>query len=129
MKTFMLYWLDGSTNEVRGNDIASAMNNAGYGALGALDHYKLIESDRDKLVSALEDFRNSNDDVMECVCGYKEEKWKEDTFLQEGDRFEEIHGTFIIKDETGYGFHHKEVSLFACPKCNTVQMVVDWVIV
>jgi hypothetical protein len=38
---FRLYWLDGTTNVVCGNDAAEAMNNAGYGygSLRALDFW------------------------------------------------------------------------------------------
>lgn len=31
MKTFILHWLDGSTEEVTGTDIANAFARAGYG--------------------------------------------------------------------------------------------------
>lgn len=41
MKKFRLYWLDGKTEIVEGNDIADAFSKAGYGAgaMGALDFY------------------------------------------------------------------------------------------
>ena len=40
MRTFILYWLDGKEEKVRGNDIADAFMRAGYGggALAALDY-------------------------------------------------------------------------------------------
>lgn len=40
-KTFTLFWRTGKSELVEGQDIASAMNNAGFGAgaLGALDFY------------------------------------------------------------------------------------------
>ena len=42
MKTFILHWLDGSTEEVIGTDIANAFARAGYGggAINALDHWE-----------------------------------------------------------------------------------------
>ena len=41
MEKFTLFWLDGKSEIVEGDDIASAVNGAGYGygALGALDFY------------------------------------------------------------------------------------------
>lgn len=41
MNKYVLYWLTGKAEVVQGLDIASAMNNAGYGngALRALDFY------------------------------------------------------------------------------------------
>ena len=41
MKTFTLYWRGGTKETVTGNDIADAMNRAGYGggALRALDFH------------------------------------------------------------------------------------------
>jgi len=40
-KQFTLFWRDGKRHVIRGSDIASAMNNAGYGAgsLSALDFH------------------------------------------------------------------------------------------
>ena len=42
MKTFILHWLSGETEEVKGETIAIAFAMAGYGAvaLGALDYYE-----------------------------------------------------------------------------------------
>lgn len=44
MKNFKLYWLDGTTEVVVGDNIARAMTKAGYGAgaIRALDYYKEI---------------------------------------------------------------------------------------
>ena len=41
MKKFILHWLDGTQEEVKGNDIADAFRRAGYGsgAIHALDWY------------------------------------------------------------------------------------------
>ena len=41
MKAYKLHWLDGKQEIITGNDIADAMNNAGYtqGVLRALDYY------------------------------------------------------------------------------------------
>ena len=47
MKTYILYWLDGKTEEVTGNSISDAFMRAGYGggALAALDYYKEKQTD------------------------------------------------------------------------------------
>ena len=41
MNTYILYWLDGNKEKVRGTSIADAFRRAGYGggALAALDFY------------------------------------------------------------------------------------------
>ena len=41
-KTFILYWLDGKSEEVKGNSIGDAFTKAGYsqGAIAALDYYE-----------------------------------------------------------------------------------------
>lgn len=41
MKKYTLFWLDGKSEVVTGNDVSSAFNNAGYGAgaMRALDFY------------------------------------------------------------------------------------------
>lgn len=46
-KTFKLYWLDGSTEIVKGYDIADAFRKAGYGggAIRALDYHKEIKEE------------------------------------------------------------------------------------
>lgn len=43
IRTFILYWLSGRTEEVTGKTIAEAFTNAGYGAgsLAALDYYEV----------------------------------------------------------------------------------------
>lgn len=45
MKKFMLYWLDGKSEEVQGESISDAFRRAGYGggAIQALDWYKEIK--------------------------------------------------------------------------------------
>lgn len=45
MKKYKLYWLDGKTEVVEGQNIADAFRRAGLGAgaLRALDYYELIE--------------------------------------------------------------------------------------
>lgn len=42
MKTFILHWLDGSSEEVHGNTIQEAFVNAGYGggSINVLDWYE-----------------------------------------------------------------------------------------
>jgi hypothetical protein len=42
MKQFTLFWLTGTTEIIKGDDITMAFNNAGYssGALRALDFYE-----------------------------------------------------------------------------------------
>ena len=44
LKTFILYWDDGSTEKVHGTTIDDAFRRAGYGggAIAALDYYKEI---------------------------------------------------------------------------------------
>jgi hypothetical protein len=46
MKKFILHWKDGKKEEVTGNDITSAFNNAGYsqGAIRVLDYYEEVKS-------------------------------------------------------------------------------------
>ena len=41
MKTFILHWLDGTTETIHGNSISDAFAKAGYGAgaLSVLDYY------------------------------------------------------------------------------------------
>jgi hypothetical protein len=43
MKTFIFHWKDGKSEELMGDDVANALNRAGYGggALGALDYYEI----------------------------------------------------------------------------------------
>jgi hypothetical protein len=45
VKKFKLFWLGGKVQEVKGTDIASAMNNAGIGqgALRALDYWQEVK--------------------------------------------------------------------------------------
>lgn len=45
MKTYRLFWLDGTTQDIQGESIADAFMRAGYGngALRALDYYKEIK--------------------------------------------------------------------------------------
>ena len=44
MKTYILHWLSGETEEVTGYSISDAFTRAGYGAgaLGALDYYEEV---------------------------------------------------------------------------------------
>lgn len=45
MKTFILHWLTGKTEEVSGKSIVTAMTHAGYGggAIRALDYYEEVK--------------------------------------------------------------------------------------
>jgi hypothetical protein len=45
MKTFILHWLNGKKEEVKGLDIADAFRKAGYGggAIRALDWYEEVQ--------------------------------------------------------------------------------------
>lgn len=45
MRTFILHWLDNSTEEAKGSDIADAFQKNGYGseAIKALDWYEEIK--------------------------------------------------------------------------------------
>lgn len=45
MKKFRLYWLDGTTEIIKGRDAVDAFNSAGIGAgaLRALDYYEEVE--------------------------------------------------------------------------------------
>lgn len=47
VQRFKLHWLDGSTQEVEGTNIATACNNAGIGqgAIRALDYYERQQAD------------------------------------------------------------------------------------
>ncbi len=63
---------------------------------------------------------------MKCVCGFTDENQenKDSVF---SDKFTQIIGTFLrISDLGGYREHKEEVSLYACPVCNTVQMRELW---
>jgi hypothetical protein len=62
---------------------------------------------------------------MKCVCGYEYEAHfdydKLDFVVDKGDeKFAEIRGCFWVGGWL-HG-HEDQVTLFACPKCNTVQM-------
>ena len=48
MKTYILHWLDGTTEEIEGNSISDAFTRAGYGAgaLKALDYYEEVKDRR-----------------------------------------------------------------------------------
>lgn len=48
MKTYILHWLDDTTEEIEGNNISDAFTRAGYsaGALRALDYYEEIKDTR-----------------------------------------------------------------------------------
>ncbi len=49
-KTYIVYWRNGSSCEVRGASIQQALSNAGYGAaaLAAMDYYQLKGSGKDR---------------------------------------------------------------------------------
>lgn len=62
---------------------------------------------------------------LNCVCGYvHEDKFCRDSDYVGGeDEFILIQGQFVIKDESSYRCPpEREVYLYACPKCNTIQM-------
>ena len=48
MKTYILHWLDGTTEKIEGNSISDAFTRAGYGAgaLRALDYYEEMKDRR-----------------------------------------------------------------------------------
>lgn len=64
---------------------------------------------------------------MICICGYAHEHWKgqsEDNEEYIGkrlgeDEFIRISGTFLVRESY---YPPREVSLYACPECNTVQL-------
>lgn len=45
MKNFRIHWLDGTTTDVTGTDIADAFMRAGYGggAVNAIDYYEELK--------------------------------------------------------------------------------------
>ena len=52
MKKFKLYWLDGTTEIIKGRDAVDAFNSAGIGAgaLRALDYYEEVkQNEEDKM--------------------------------------------------------------------------------
>ena len=71
---------------------------------------------------------------MICLCGYAYEEWSgqsEDNEKYVGKRigkkkFKEISGKFVLENyyESYYGQSDgdEEVSLYACPECNTIHM-------
>lgn len=65
---------------------------------------------------------------MKCICGFdseNEETKEKNTFRRQ--EFIHIQGHFtIVQDPGGYCQSTEVVSLYACPKCNTVQMVELW---
>ena len=64
---------------------------------------------------------------MICICGYACEDWKgEKEFNKEyvgkrmgKDEFIRISGTFLTREPY---YPPREVSLYACPECNTIQL-------
>ncbi len=66
---------------------------------------------------------------MECVCGYICEDWKGQLENNEeyagkeigAEEFIHIDGMFMVRNSSYWGGEHK-VSLYACPKCNTIQL-------
>ena len=66
---------------------------------------------------------------MKCVCGYEYEyEYDDETHERKatiGDEpYIKIIGTFMVEN-TGYHGGMHEVSLYACPKCQTIRME-DW---
>jgi len=65
---------------------------------------------------------------MKCICGYEQGgKWNAemctyDEINNDGEEFISIDGDFTIVNKSDYYHRTIEVSLFSCPKCNTVQM-------
>ncbi len=61
--------------------------------------------------------------IKKCLCGYKEgEEWDDNgniTYIGD-EEFIKIKSSFYIKRDESY--FDKEVFLYACPKCNTVQL-------
>lgn len=51
MAKFILHWMGGKTEEVQGDTIAAACNNAGIGAgaLPALDYYEKVKEESEAL--------------------------------------------------------------------------------
>lgn len=64
---YILYWLDGKKEEVEGDTITNAVNNANYGggAIGALDFYS-EKSDEDPYVYINNEWRNTK--IMGELC-------------------------------------------------------------
>jgi len=66
---------------------------------------------------------------MICLCGYSHEDWKDEAKENERyigkrlgeEEFIEVEGTFLIKN-SGWYCSTREVSLYACPECNTIQL-------
>lgn len=64
---------------------------------------------------------------MKCLCGHKNKHNELDekyNIIKENDnKFIKINGNFtVVRDEDGYHEHQKNVFLYACPICNTIQM-------
>lgn len=70
---------------------------------------------------------------MICLCGYAYEGWtghaqEDEKFVGKRigqKKFKEIIGNFIVHNETQFGYIDyvgREVSLYACPECNTIQL-------
>ena len=66
---------------------------------------------------------------MKCICGYESTSWgledeKEKEEHKTKEKFVQVHSTFLREFERRSGYHDKtECCLFACPKCNTIQLV------
>ena len=62
---------------------------------------------------------------MKCVCGYEYVSMydsKNNKVAIKGDEeFVHIYGTFL-RESTGWEHNKVEVELYACPKCNTIQL-------
>jgi hypothetical protein len=59
---------------------------------------------------------------VECVCGYERlEDYESESGVAVGDeKFINVKGNFTIEDE--YTYNIREVNLYSCPKCGTIQM-------
>jgi hypothetical protein len=87
MNTYTLFWLTGQSETVKGSDVASAMNNAGYGAgsIPALDFH--AEGDiRDDYVWNKEDrsWDKVSEDLKKEMDDLKNMFWDDTIFQQYG---------------------------------------------
>lgn len=64
------------------------------------------------------------------MCGYSNKKQNYGMHLSEeyvgkrngDDEFIRISGTFLVKNTSMFNYDSHEVSLYACPECNTIQL-------
>jgi len=66
MKTFILHWRTGRPNTVHGNDIADAMNKAGYGqgVIPALDYWEEVKPENELDVEV---GRADTESICKCI--------------------------------------------------------------